>query len=266
MAAASCAMVEAAPAEGGVFFYSEEGDTDRFGELSLPEAVTVADEALPVIVLIHGGFWQSTFELDLMTPLVSSLTERGFAVWNIEYHRVGQTGGGYPGTLHDVASAVDYLSTLGDDLPLDLSDVTIVGHSAGGHLGLWAASRGSLPAEAPGADPVIEPSLVIGQAAVTDLFDAAQQGLGRFAVQSFIGAEPHQNEGAYRIAQPIVGAVPTVLVHGDLDFVVPIDQSTRHEELAAVDVVVVEGEDHFAALDPTSRSWAAVLEAVESRS
>ena len=114
----------------------------QFADLYLP-----ADEATPpVVVLIHGGFWRAQYGLDLMVPLAEDLADAGYAVWNIEYRRVGQPGGGWPGTLDDVAAAVDELTAVTATHPLDLDRVAIVGHSAGGHLALWAAGR---PAIAP---------------------------------------------------------------------------------------------------------------------
>ncbi len=80
----------------------------QFGELAIPDG----PGKLPVVVLVHGGFWKATFDLDLMRPLASDLNERGYATWNIEYRRVGEAGGGFPNTLLDVALAIDHLATL----------------------------------------------------------------------------------------------------------------------------------------------------------
>jgi acetyl esterase/lipase len=101
----------------------------------------------PVMVVLHGGSWRARYGLAVMRCLVGDLVRRGWAAWNIEYRRVGN-GGGWPQTFEDTASAVDKLAEL--DAPLDLGRVGIVGHSAGGHLALWAASRANLPAGAPG--------------------------------------------------------------------------------------------------------------------
>ena len=103
----------------------------------------------PVIVLIHGGSWHKRYGKIFMRGLAGDLLRRGFAVWNIEYRRVG-AGGGWPTTFADVAAAIDQLAAL-DDQRLDLDRVTLLGHSAGGHLALWAAGRPNLPAGAPAA-------------------------------------------------------------------------------------------------------------------
>jgi acetyl esterase/lipase len=120
-------------------------DPSQFGELWLPAQPGKA----PVVVMIHGGCWLDSYGLDLMNGLAGDLRERGVAVWNIEYRRLGQPGGGYPGTFQDVAAAVDALRGLAARYPLDLGHMAAVGHSADGHLALWAAARRRLPAASP---------------------------------------------------------------------------------------------------------------------
>ncbi len=160
----------------------------QFADLYLP-----ADEATPpVVVLIHGGFWRAQYGLDLMVPLAENLAADGYAVWNIEYRRVGQPGGGWPGTLDDVAAAVDHLTAVTPEHPLDLDRVAIVGHSAGGHLALWAAGRPAIAAGDPGADPSVVPVIGIGQGPVVGLSKAAERLLGSGAAIDFLGGTPEQ--------------------------------------------------------------------------
>ena len=94
-----------------------------------------------MVVLLHGGFWRAQRTLELMRPLAADLAGRGFAAWNLEYRRVGQPGGGWPGTCEDVAAGLDHLARLAGREPLDLDRLVVAGHSAGGHLALWSAAR-----------------------------------------------------------------------------------------------------------------------------
>src|SRR5947209_5684909 len=113
----------------------------QFGELYLP----AGDGPFPVIPLIHGGYWRARYDLTLMDGLAEDLARRGYAAWNIEYRRVGDEGGGWPGTFLDVALATDYLRELAITYPLNLQKVVTMGHSAGGHLALWLVARSRIP-------------------------------------------------------------------------------------------------------------------------
>ncbi len=229
-------------------------DPSQFADLYLP-ADTIA--VPPVIVLIHGGFWRAQYGLDLMVPLAEDLIARGYAVLNIEYRRVG-SGGGYPETLLDVAAAIDLL--VAQSVALDLNDVVIIGHSAGGHLSLWAASRGALPPGAPGANPLVVPRLAIGLGPVFDLAAADAAGVGSGAVTDFIGGSAGDLPDEYAIATPTAGAgVPLVVVRGERDDIVPA-QFAVPTPIGDVKVVDIADEDHFDLIDPTSDSWAAVIE------
>ena len=141
-------------------------DPSQLGELFLPAGA----RPFAVVVVVHGGYWKAQYDRSLMTDLCLDLAAHGLAAWNLEYRRVG-SGGGWPATLLDVAAGVDLLADL--EAPLDLSRVVAVGHSAGGQLALWAASRPTLPADAPGADPRVVIGAVVSQAGLLDLTLAA---------------------------------------------------------------------------------------------
>ena len=173
-------------------------DASQFGELAIREETG----KMPVVVLIHGGFWKVGFDLDLMRPLAADLNERGYATWNIEYRRVGESGGGFPNTLLDVAAAVDWLASSDQVARLDLDRVAVVGHSAGGHLALWVATHDVTPTGGPGTDPSVAPKLAIGLAAVVDLAEAADLYLGSGAVQNLLGGELAYVPDHYAAAQP----------------------------------------------------------------
>ena len=122
----------------------------------------------PVAVVLHGGSWRAGYDRRVMRPVCRDLVRRGWAAWNMEYRRVGGgQDGGWPATFEDVAAGVDALA--GADPRLDLRRVVLLGHSAGGHLALWAAGRPQLPAGAPGAGPQVLPRAVVAQAPVANL-------------------------------------------------------------------------------------------------
>lgn len=230
-------------------------DPEQHGFLTVP----VAADPVPVVVLLHGGFWRSDYATDLMDPLVDSLVDEGFAVWNLEYRRVGQDGGGFPGTLLDVAAGIDELAGLATEHNLDTERVLVVGHSAGGHLALWANGRSGFAPEAIGARPVVEPLLAVGLAAVTDLRDASDLGLGGRATDQLMGGRPLDVEDDYVAAQPDLSIGNVVLFHGADDDIVPVSQALGAASHPNVDVRVVGDADHFDVIDPQSVAWSEVL-------
>lgn len=220
----------------------------------------------PVIVTIHGGGWGARWGKIVMRGLAADLARRGHAVWNIEYRRIGRgQGGGWPATFADVAAAIDHLEQL--DAPLDLARVTLLGHSAGGQLAVWAAGRAALPAGMPGAEPRIMPVGVIAQAAMLDL-SAAHNANPRGIVAWLLGGVPAEIEQRLAIVDPVRRvplAVPALLVHGSEDRVVPVRHSRSYAaaarraggEVELVELPGVAGE-HRRHIDPASPAWAQV--------
>jgi acetyl esterase/lipase len=239
---------------------------DQCGNLHLPGAP--GDGPWPVVVLVHGGFWKWGWDRTLMTPLAHDLARRGLAAWNVEYRRVGQEGGGWPGTLEDAAAAAYALAGLDE---LDGSRVVTLGHSAGGHLALWLAARHRLPAGAPGADPVVRPCGAVAQAGVADLVRGAAERLGDGACQGLLGGEPGALPERYAAASPaalVPLGVPQLLVHGGLDDVVPPGQSTSYAAAAraagdVVQLLELPDADHFDVIDAAGPAWAAVVDWLE---
>jgi acetyl esterase/lipase len=223
----------------------------------------------PVMVLIHGGSWNKRYGRVVMRGLVGDLVRRGWAAWNIEYRRIGN-GGGWPTTFEDVAAAIDHLSTL--DAPLDLGRVSFLGHSAGGHLALWAAGRPGLPPGAPGSiegAPRVRPERVISQAGVCDLVGQYRDGAADGgAVRALMGGSPDELPDRYAVANPLANVplqMPALLVHGVLDATVSVRLSRAYAAAAvaaggSVELVEIEGEAgrHRAHIDPRSAAWAAV--------
>jgi acetyl esterase/lipase len=242
------------PLVGQQFLYGN--DPSQTAQLWVP----LTSGELPVVVLVHGGFWRRSYGADLMEPLAVDLFERGFAVWNIEYGRVGEAKGGWPFTLEHVAAAVDYLAVLAEGLPLDLDRVAVVGHSAGGHLAVWSGSRNLLAERSPGAMPKVEPKLVIGQGAVIDLVAAARDEIGNRAVIDFLGGTAAEVPERYDVAQPKQGGAQIVLVNGSLDDTVELEYSQYQGIEAAL--MVVPDVDHMQLIEPANPSWQAVIGAL----
>ena len=272
---------EAEPGSTEVLAYGDESPL-QVGALTLPaDAPTAEDlegsafEGLPVVVLVHGGFWRPGYDRSLMDPLAASVAAQGWAAWNIDYRPIGE-GGGWPTTFSDVASAVDHLDTIADDLILDRDRVAVVGHSAGGTLALWSGARSGLPAGVPGADPAVRPVAVVSQAGVANLAAAAIEGLGQGAAADLMGGQPTGEAGeAYLYASPIErlplgSAVHQLLVHGTDDAIVPLVQSETYAARAAdagdeVRLEAVDGGDHFVVIDPDGPAWPPVLELLADR-
>jgi acetyl esterase/lipase len=240
---------------------------DQFGELTRPEG---RGARWPVAVLIHGGYWRARYDLRLQDPLVPDLARRGFAVWNLEYRRLGwRSRGGWPATFEDVAAGIDHLGRLAE--PLDLARVVAIGHSAGGHLALGAAARPGLSAGAPGAEPSVRLAGTVAQAGVVDLREAARLRLSRGAALSLLGGSPVKRSARYDLASPIERlplGVPQLLVHGDADDSVPIELSRRYAQRARgggdrCELVELSGCGHFEHLDPSSHAWGVVTDWLE---
>jgi acetyl esterase/lipase len=239
----------------------------RFLELTLPSGAGPA----AVAVVVHGGFWRAAYGIELARPLAADLAAAGFAAVAVEYRRVGG-GGGWPETLEDVAAALDSLPDLPGSGRLDLADVTVVGHSAGGHLAAWAAGRGRLPAGAPGAAPRVQVTAAVLQAGVLDLDRAHEQRMGDDAVAQFLGAGPDAAPERYATADPL-RLLPTgaavLCVHGTEDTAVPPEQSDRYAAAATaagdtVEVVRVPG-DHMVVIDLAGEAWRRVVDWLSAR-
>jgi acetyl esterase/lipase len=187
-----------------------------------------------------------------MDGLAADLAERGRAAWNIEYRRVGlRAGGGWPATFDDVSSAIDHLAEV--DAPLDLERVAAVGHSAGGHLVLWAAGR-------KGARVPL--SAVVGQAAVSDLEKAAARGVCGGMVEQLLGGPPDRVPDRYREASParrLPLEVPALLVHGGCDDIVPAAMSREFAAAAGCELAELADGGHFEHIEPGTRAWATVV-------
>ncbi|UVI39573.1 alpha/beta hydrolase family protein [Qipengyuania spongiae] len=177
-------------------------DAEQVADLRLPDGAG----PFPVAILVHGGCWMASVDgRKNFSSVADALGKRGFATWNIEYRRIGNEGGGWPGTFEDVAAAVDKLAEVAARYDLDLGRVTIVGHSAGAHLALWAASRSRLPE--PWSATKIAPVSVVaidGPGALVPFIGIdAQVCGGQPVIVPLMGGTPAERPAEYAIASPI---------------------------------------------------------------
>lgn len=243
-------------------------DPSQVAELHLPRG----PGPHPVAVVLHGGYWQTQYGKLVCRPLAQDLARRGYAAWNLEYRRLGEGrggGGGWPMTFEDVAGGIDALadvaatgrtrfeqehgSAAGRPVPLDLARVSLVGHSAGGQLALWAASRPSLPAGAVGASPRVPAVRAVALAPVTDLVRA------RVHAEQLLGGTLLEVPDRWDQADPVrAGApgVPVLVVHPTGDTTVPPARSRAYAAATGATLVETEGV-HRDPIDPGSGAWAA---------
>lgn len=258
-------MTAPAPAAGARLSYGPE--PLHYGELRLP----AGPGPHPVVLALHGGFWRAAYDLTYMGHICAALAAAGVATWNVEYRRVGNPGGGWPGTFHDVARAADYLRTLAPRYRLDLSRVVTLGHSAGGHLALWLAARRRIPLGDAlyDARPLdIRGGVALG--GVVDLVAAWERHLSNGAVRALMGQSPLEAPGRYATASPMALlplGVPQLLVHGTDDDTVPYAIAEGYAVAAraagdTVTLLALHGAGHFEPVDPGSRDWPIVLKAV----
>jgi acetyl esterase/lipase len=238
-------------------------DPSQFADLHLP----TGNRRPGTVVLIHGGWWGSRFGADNLDGAAADLAGRGWVTWNIEYRRLG-IGGGYPATLEDAADAIDYLATLEESGTE--RKVVAIGHSAGGHLAVWAAGRGKLAAGAPGAAPAVGLAGAISLAGVVDLGAAAREKIGNGAALDLMGGGPGERPERYAVADPLAQVpIPAVVrcVHARADDRVPFAQSVTYvaaAQAAGQDARLIEVDgDHFSVADFTSPTWPIVINALE---
>jgi acetyl esterase/lipase len=249
------------------------GDPNQIGQLFLPEG----EGPFAVAVVIHGGCWKKFADLKNTEPMSDALRKAGLAVWNIEYRRVDDEGGGWPATYLDVAAAIDHLRTIADEHDLDLQRVVTVGHSAGGHLALWAAARHRLPQQ---SDLYVAQPLPIrgavnlaGPGRLQSLSDEHQQKVcGSVPVTQLLGGEIQRVprrvlEGSPAEMLPL--GVPQILITGSLDRL--ITPALGHEYAAQATklgddarMTVIQGAGHFEVIAPGAQAWAVVKESVLS--
>jgi acetyl esterase/lipase len=254
-------------------------------ELSLPTAASPSagrqQNELPVAVLVHGGSWTCKWCSDLHDAMASSLSEAGWAAYNMEFRKVGhkgqpegQTGAGFPGTLEDIGAGLNALSTLAQQEPelgLDMGRVVLIGHSSGGHLALWAAQCHRSPL----VSVALKPAAVVGLAPDSDLLKEFVRA--RESTETFMGCTPDERPEAYALADPMqllpLGC-KQLIVTGDDDTNTPTERTVEYAEAAVAAGDPVEMlqfksledcapvPDHFAVITVEHRIWPRILRAI----
>jgi acetyl esterase/lipase len=246
-------------------------EPEQFGDLWLP----TGPGKHPVVVLIHGGCWLAEYpSVELMAYMAKDLQGRGYAVWNLAYRRLGEPGGGYPGTFNDIATGMDTLRKLAPEHRLDLKRVVVAGHSAGGHLASWAAGRARLPEASPLR--VARPLKVRGAVSLAGINDLA----------AYRATGPDACGGPDTIDRLTAGAAlpdryadtsppaflplkaPLAVVSGALDPIVPpafgVDFAAKARAAGdQVEEVTLAGAGHFELIDPQAEAWTTVLSLID---
>lgn len=241
------------------------GETDsHIGDLLVP----AGDGPFPVCMLIHGGFWRDGYYRDSMHGLAADLAKRGIAAWNVEYRRVGPSGGGYPESHRDIFQALSHLEVLAKDFPLDLDKAAVVGHSAGGYLAIWASSIPTNEVFEDMPRPKVPVQLGISLAGVTDLDEAYLAGGGEQAAAHFLKGAAEDPELRKQLSAGYLEYAPfthLILAHGTLDDYVPVELSEHTYKLLKArnidaDLVIYPDWGHNEFVDPESTIWKNVVE------
>jgi acetyl esterase/lipase len=226
----------------------------------------------PTVLMIHGGCWRSGLSnLHIMDYAAEDLRQRGFAVWNIEYRGVDRPGGGYPGTFQDVNAAADALLAHAKDYGLRTDRMVVLGHSAGGHLALWLAGRGKLPAKSPLADhKSLSIGWVVSLGGVTDLATAKEACGPNTVAKLLAGADPADPLADTSPPRLLPANTPRILVHGTLDDTCPPAMGKAYvaDARKAGDIKAwtysIRGEGHVEEIAPGSNTWESVASGLES--
>jgi acetyl esterase/lipase len=222
-------------------------DHSQFIDLRLPKTRGPHSAA----ICIHGGYWRAQYDLEYFGHACAAFTAKGLVTANLEYRRVGNPGGGWPGTFDDLRAAYQFVIQNASRYSIDTRRVLVLGHSAGGQLALCLAAHPS------------ELKAAISLAGVIDLQRAYQLHLSNNAVVEFLGGTPSEVADHYREADPMKLAIkpPQWLVHGAQDDIVPPDLSRDYAKAKTkedVHLVMIENAGHFEVVDPRSKAWSEV--------
>jgi len=226
---------------------SYEESIERYGGLPTQTLAHLAStDPSDVLVIIHCGCWSNAYDWNHTVPMAKALSTMGYDVWVPEYRRVGDEGGGWPGSLEDIIAAVEFVTNKTGQQPI------LIGHSAGGHLALRAAQTG------------LAIDGVVGLAPITDLVSyGAEAGSCQSMVAPFMGDETYSPDASYRDASVTLNAIniPVAVVIGKED---PIVGASQIAVFDAVQVNTVDGAGHFDVIHPETEAFSAVVKALEA--
>lgn len=229
--------------------YIEKYGNDKYqeGDLYLP-----ARDPIAVICFFHGGFWRMPYDREQLTSISVDFVKKGFAVWNIEYRRIGSNGGGWRGTLDDAIASINHLMLLKKKFELlNLSKIIVAGHSAGGQLALWCAKNVN-----------IKPCAVVGLAPIIDLEKAFMAEVGDNAVSALLNGSPNEHPERYALHSPIrilpIGG-RQLIIHGSQDEYLPVEWSRDYVTCSRdsgdnIDYIEIGNGEHMDYLDPSSEA------------
>ena len=237
-------------------------DPNQFLDLRLPSSKQESKPPYPLVINIHGGFWRAKYNLDHAGHLCAALTTRGVATANLEYRRVGNDGGAWPGTFSDIRSAYHFLVQNAQAHHLDSRRIVVMGHSAGGQLALCLAAHES------------SITRVISLGGVVDLQRTYELHLSNDAVVEFLRGTPTEVPDHYREANPMELSIPQArqwLIHGSADDTVPpafsrdyvaAKQKRPGKEKEDVHLLEIPGAGHTDLIDPRTQPWKQIEETV----
>ena len=253
-------------------------NASQFGDLWIPDLKPKA--LCPLVVFFHGGWWKSAYDLGYAGRLCAAFKAAGIACWSVEYRRVGNLGGGWPGTFLDAAAGFDFIEQLAERFPLDLTRVVTMGHSAGGHLAFWIAGRHHI---APSSE-LFRSHLQIKLRGSISLAGAVDLRLllelatsevfahDKEEVVRLMGGQPRVVPDRYRAGNPgdlLPFSAPQILVQGTLDDQIPpelpqqwVEASRRSGSRSQFHLM--DGLDHFDVVDPTTSAWPLLLRITQS--
>ena len=237
---------------------------EQYGELRLPKT----KGPHPVIVFVHGGCWLNAYNLDHVAPISRALTDEGYAVWTPEYRRIGDAGGGWPGTFEDISRSLKVLREFAPEYGLRLDRVIAMGHSAGGHLALWLAARKNLSSSSTFYNNHALPLHgVISLAGISDLLAYEKVGNDCSAsLPELLGGTSSELPERWAQVDPMQLSsfgTPAKFIHGDLDSVVPLAQSEGMAKASGGELIVVKGGGHFDMVSPHADAWQVIRKAVK---